>query len=111
MSEFKAITRFLRISPRKARLAAQLIRGLPVPQARLQLEHCQMKGGKLLIKTLNSAVANAELQSDTSSERLRVREVRVDEGPKMKRAKPRSRGQRHPVVKRTSHFTVVVSTQ
>jgi large subunit ribosomal protein L22 len=111
MSEFKAITRYLRISPRKARLAADLIRGLAVPQARLQLEHCGLKGGKLLIKTLNSAVANAEMQSDTSSERLLVREVRIDEGPRIKRAKPRSRGQRHPICKRTSHFTVVVSTQ
>lgn len=111
MSEHKAITRFVRISPRKARLAADLIRGLAVPQARLQLEHSGLKGGKLLIKTLNSAVANAEMQSDTSSEKLRVQEVRVDEGPRMKRAKPRSRGQRHPVIKRTSHFTVVVSTQ
>lgn len=111
MSEHKAITRFLRISPRKARLAADLIRGLPVPQARLQLEHCQLKGGKLLIKTLNSAVANAEMQSDATVEKLRVQEVRVDEGPRLKRAKPRSRGQRHPIIKRTSHFTVVVSTQ
>jgi large subunit ribosomal protein L22 len=111
MSEHKAITKYLRISPRKARLAADLIRGMPVPQARLQLEHCQMKGGKLLIKTLNSAVANAESQSEASSDKLTVREVRVDEGPRLKRAKPRSRGQRHPIIKRTSHFTVVVSTQ
>src|SRR5436309_159522 len=111
MAEYRAITRFVRISPRKARLAAALMRGLAVPAARLQLEHCGLKGGKLLIKTLDSAVANAELQSDTSAERLLVHEVRIDEGPRLKRAKPRSRGQRHPFVKRTSHFTVVVSTQ
>ncbi len=111
MSEHKCITKNQRISPRKARLAADLIRGLPVIQARLQLEHCGLKGGKLLIKTLNSAVANAEMQSEASSDKLRVSEVRVDEGPRMKRAKPRSRGQRHPIIKRTSHFTVVVSTQ
>lgn len=108
---FKAITRFIRISPRKARLAAALIRGLEVPQARLQLEVCGLKGGKLLRKTLDSAVANAEMQSDSSAERLKVQAVLVDEGPRMKRAKPRSRGQRHPFIKRTSHFTVVVSTQ
>jgi len=110
MVEFKAISRFMRVSPRKARLAAGLIRGLAVPQARLQLEACGMKGGKLLMKTLDSAVANAEMQSDSSAERLKVLEVRVDEGPRMKRAKPRSRGQRHPVIKKTSHLTVVVST-
>ncbi len=100
----------MRVSPRKARLAAGLIRGLAVPQARLQLEASGMKGGKLLKKTLDSAVANAEMQSDSSAERLKVLEVRVDEGPRMKRAKPRSRGQRHPVIKKTSHLTVVVST-
>lgn len=110
MVEFKAISRFMRVSPRKARLAAGLIRGLAVPQARLQLEASGMKGGKLLKKTLDSAVANAEMQSDSSAERLKVLEVRVDEGPRMKRAKPRSRGQRHPVIKKTSHLTVVVST-
>jgi large subunit ribosomal protein L22 len=111
MEEFKAITKFIRISPRKARLAAALIRGLPVPEARLQLEHCNLKAGRLLIKTLDSAVANAESLTETSAERLQVREVRVDEGPRLKRAKPRSRGQRHPFMRRTSHFTVVVSTQ
>lgn len=111
MPDYRAITRFVRISPRKARLAAALMRGLSVSAARLQLEQCGLKGGRLLIKTLDSAVANAELQSDTSAEKLLVQEVRVDEGPRLKRAKPRSRGQRHPFVKRTSHFTVVVSTQ
>lgn len=110
MAEYRAITKFVRISPRKARLAAALIRGLPVSSARLQLETCSLKGGRLLMKTLDSAVANAELQSDASAEKLLVQEVRVDEGPRLKRAKPRSRGQRHPILKRTSHFTVVVST-
>jgi large subunit ribosomal protein L22 len=109
MSEYRAITKFVRISPRKARLAAGLIRGLPVLSAEKQLQHSGLKGGRLLVKTLMSAVANAELQSDTSRERLVVQEVRVDEGPRLKRAKPRSKGQRHPYIKRTSHFTVVVS--
>lgn len=111
MAQFRAITRFVKISPRKARLAAALMRGLSATAARLQLEQCGLKGGRLLIKTLDSAVANAELQSDTSVDKLLVQEVRVDEGPRLKRAKPRSRGQRHPFVKRTSHFTVVVSPQ
>jgi large subunit ribosomal protein L22 len=110
MSEFKAISKYMRVSPRKARLAADLIRGLPVTAARLQLEVCGMKGGKLLMKTLDSAVANAEMQSDSSAERLKVQEVRVDEGPRLKRSKSRSRGQQHPIIKKTSHLTVVVST-
>ena len=108
MDNYQAVTKYVRISPRKARLAANLIRGLPVEQARLQLEVCGLKGGRLLLKTLSSAVANAEMQSDTSAEKLKVEEVRVDEGPRLKRAKPRSRGSRHPFLKRMSHFTVIV---
>lgn len=108
MNQTKAISKYIRISPRKARLAAGLIRGLPVDQATLQLLHSGLKGGRLLKKTLDSAVANAETQLDERRENLKVIEVRVDEGPRFKRAKPKNRGGRHPILKRTSHFTVVV---
>lgn len=110
MEQFQAVTKFVRISPRKARLAADLIRGLPVSEARLQLAYCGLKAGTILEKTLNSAVANAESQSDARQERLVVTEVRVDEGPRFKRSKPRSKGSQHPILKRTSHFTVVVGS-
>ena len=109
MDRAKAITKYVRISPRKARLAAGLIRGLPVLQATLQLMHCQLKGGRLLKKTLDSAIANAESQLELRPENMKVHEVRVDEGPTLKRAKPKNRGGRHPIMKRTSHFTVIVS--
>ena len=108
MNEARAHTRYVRISPRKARLAAGLIRGKTVPDAQLQLAHSELKAGGLLKKTLDSAVANAETQLDMRREELRIVEVRVDEGPTQKRAKPRSKGMRHPIKKRTSHFTVVV---
>jgi len=111
MSEAYAITKYIRISPRKARLAAGLIRGLSVSQATIQLTFSKLKGGRLLKKTLDSAVANAETQLDARREDLYVREVRVDEGPRLKRAKPKNRGGRHPILKRTSHFTVVVSAE
>jgi large subunit ribosomal protein L22 len=62
----------------------------------------------LLKKTLDSAVANAE-NMDMRKENLKVSEVRVDAGPTLKRAKPKNRGGRHPIMKRTSHFTVIVS--
>lgn len=104
-----AISKYVRISPRKARLAAGLIRGLRVPQATSQLLYCNLKGGRLLKKTLDSAVANAESQLDVRREDLFVTEVRVDQGSVFKRAKPKNRGGRHPIMKRTSHFTVVVS--
>lgn len=110
MNKAFAITKFVRISPRKARLAAGLIRGLRVPQATSQLLFSSLKGGRLLKKTLDSAVANAETQLDARREDLIVSEVRVDQGPVFKRAKPKNRGGRHPIMKRTSHFTVVVST-
>lgn len=109
MNQAKAISKYIRISPRKARLAAGLIRGLSVQDASLQLTYSELKAGRLLKKTLDSAVANAETQLDLRKENLKVAEVRIDEGPRFKRAKPKNRGGRHPIIKRTSHFTVVVS--
>lgn len=111
MNYAKAITKYVRISPRKARLAAGLIRGLSVTEASVQLMFSNLKAGRLLKKTLDSAVANAETQHDVRREDLKVHEVRVDAGPTLKRAKPKNRGGRHPIMKRTSHFTVIVSNQ
>jgi large subunit ribosomal protein L22 len=111
MEMAKAITRYVRISPRKARYAAGLIRGLSVEKASLQLMYSKLRGGRLLKKTLDSAVANAETQLEARREELKVHEVRVDPGPILRRAKPRSRGSSVPVNKRTSHFTIIVSKQ
>lgn len=110
MNYAKATTKMVRISPRKARLAADLIRGLNVEEARHQLSFSQLKAGRLLMKTLNSAIANAETQLDERPENLKVVEVRVDEGPRMKRAKPKNKGGSHPIIKRTSHFSIVLGT-
>lgn len=111
MTVAKAITKYIRISPRKARLAAGLIRGLPVEQAAIQLQHSSLRGGRLLKKTLDSAVANAETQLDARRDEMIVKEVRVDAGPILKRSKPKNKGGSHPIMKRTSHFTVVVTTE
>ena len=111
MMEARAKTKYVRISPRKARLAADLIRGMKVEDAFTQLMFCNLKGGRLLKKTLNSAVANAETQFSVQRRDLKIKEIRVDEGPTMKRAKSKSRGGRVPVMKRMSHFTVVVGTE
>jgi len=111
MDTAKAITRFVRISPRKARYAAGLIRGLNVEKATLQLLYSKLRGGRLLKKTLDSAVANAETQLDVRRSELKVQEVRVDAGPILRRAKPRSRGSSVPVNKRTSHFTIIVAKE
>ena len=111
MRKSRAVTKYVRISPRKARYAAALIRNLPVTDAGTQLQYCNLKGGKLLRKTLNSAIANAEVSLDVRPENLKVVEVRIDEGPTLKRAKPKNRGGRVPIMKRTSHFTVVVGCE
>lgn len=104
----KAITKYVRISPQKARLAAGLIRKMNAEEALLQLEHSHMKGGRLLKKTLKSAIANAETKLQAKRENLIVHDVRVDGGPIMYRTKSKNRGGRVPIRKRTSHFTVVL---
>lgn len=108
MDSSKAVTKYIRIPPRKARLAADLIRGLQVEAAEVQLNFCSMKAGRYLKKTLGSAVANAEMNWDARRDQLFVLQVHVDEGPRHKRSKSKSRGGRAPIIKRTSHFTVVV---
>jgi large subunit ribosomal protein L22 len=110
MNQAKAISKFVRISPQKARLAAGLIRGLNVEEASVQLRYSQLRGGKLIKKTLDSAVANAETQLNLKRENLVVKEVKVDCGPTLKRAKSKNKGGKVPILKRTSHFTVIVAT-
>lgn len=111
MQKAKAVTKYLRIPPRKARLAADLIRGLKVEEAADQLQFCGLKGGDLLLKTLKSAIANAETVLGLQRRDLRVHEVRIDAGPIIKRAKSKNRGGSVPICKRTSHLTVVVAAE
>jgi large subunit ribosomal protein L22 len=111
MTTTKAFSKYVRISPRKARLAAGLIRGAGAEEALRQLKYSGLKAGRLLSKTLASAVASAELEYGARPEELRVLEVRIDEGPTWKRSKSKCRGGRSPILKRTSHFTVIVGTE
>lgn len=111
MKESRAVTKYVRISPRKARLAAGLIRGTQVERALVQLQYSGLKGGRLLLKTLKSAIASAETLHDVQRRDLKVKEVRIDPGPIIKRAKPKNRGGRVPINKRTSHFTVIVAAE
>lgn len=111
MQQSRALTKFVSIAPRKARLAAGLIRGRTAEDAIVQLQYSGLKGGLLLLKTLKSAIANAETKHGAQRKDLKVREVRIDPGPIIRRAKSKNRGGRVPVNKRTSHFTVVVGTE
>jgi large subunit ribosomal protein L22 len=104
----RSISKFMRVPPRKARLVAANIRGLSVEKAIVQLKFCKQKTGRLLLKTLMSAVANAETQLDVMRDELKVKEVRIDPGPVLKRMKAGGKGGRAPIFRRTSHFSVVV---
>lgn len=110
MQQAIAKTKYVRVPPQKARLAAHLIRGKGVEEALVQLEYSQLKGGRLLYKTLYSAICNAEVLHGVNRALLKVVEVRIDDGPVMKRAKAKNKGGRVPILKRMSHFTVIVST-
>jgi large subunit ribosomal protein L22 len=105
--EAKAVIKYLRISPRKVRLLADLIRGLPVNQARLQLQHSRKMAARPLLKGLESAVANAENQK-MNGERLFIKAITVDGGPMLKRFKPRAFGRATPIRRRSSHITIIL---
>lgn len=101
--------RYVRISPRKARAVMDLIRGKPVGEAAAILMNTPRRGSEIIIKVLNSAVANAVNNFDLDEEVLYVAEGFVDQGTTMKRWRPRARGMASPIKKRTSHITVTVA--
>ncbi len=100
---------FARISPQKARLVADLIRGKSVDQALEILTFSNKKAAALVKKVLESAIANAEHNEGADIDELKVAKIFLDEGPTMKRIKPRAKGRADRIFKRTSHITVVVS--
>ncbi len=106
--EGRAITRFVRMAPRKARLVVDLIRGRGVGDALNVLDYTPKKAARILAKTLRSAVANAESTGDVDVDDLVVKRAFVDEGPTQKRTLPRAQGRATRIFKRSSHFTVVV---
>ena len=103
--ETKAVSRYVRIAPRKARIVVDLVRGKSVPQAREILAFCE----RTVAKTLNSAVANAEHNNHLRGDNLVVKAAYVDEGPTLKRIRPRAKGSASRINKRTCHITIVVA--
>ncbi len=101
-------TKYVRVSPRKARLVLGIIRGRPVMEAITELTYSKVKAGLLLKKTIESAVANAENNADANREDLYIKEIRVDGGPVHKRVWARSKGRRCMIKRKTSHFTVIL---
>ena len=108
-AQMLAKLRFVRISPQKARLVADQIRGKKVGQALQILEFSPKKAAHLLKKVLESAIANAEHNAGADVDELRVASVMVDEGPTMKRFHARAKGRGARILKRTSHITVQVA--
>lgn len=101
--------KFARSSAQKTRLVADQIRGLSVDKALNVLTYSPKKAADLVKKVLLSAIANAEHNEGADIDTLKVKTVFVDEGPSMKRIKPRAKGRADRIVKRTSHITVVVA--
>ena len=107
--EARAKARYVRVTPRKARRVVDLIRGLPADQAQAALAFAPQSASDPIGKVLASAIANAEYAKQLDASTLVVSKAWVDEGPTLKRFRPRAQGRGYRINKRTSHITVVVS--
>lgn len=106
--EAKAVGRYIRVSPQKARLVADVVRGMGVDQAITTLRYMPKKGAVILRKIIESAVANATQDDAADVDNLIVKKILVDGGPSLKRIRPRAQGRATGIIKRTSHITVVL---
>lgn len=107
--EVKAVSKYVRVSPRKARVVVDLIRGKQIDRAREILMFSERAIAETVLKTLNSAVANAEHNNNLRPANLVVKKAFVDEGPTLKRIRPRAKGSASRINKRTSHITIIVA--
>ncbi len=113
VTQARAQARFVRITPMKARRVVDLVRGKRVPEAVAILQFAPQAASEQVLKVLQSAVANARYRADATAQafdenHLIVTSAFVDEGPTMKRFRPRAQGRASQILKRTSHITVVV---
>lgn len=107
----KAVAKFVRVSPRKARIVVDKIRGKEVVDALDILRFNERAISEVVSKVVASAASNAENNFGVRQENLVIKEAYVDEGPTMKRYRPRAKGSASPIMKRTSHITIVVATR
>ena len=107
--EVRAVARYIRVAPRKARLVVDQIRNKSVDKALEVLQFSERAAAEPVAKVLRSAVANAENNNGLRSNNLYVKYAYVDEGPTLKRFRPRAKGSASRINKRTSHITVVVA--
>ncbi len=106
--EGKAVAKYVRMSPRKVRLVVDLVRGKTVDEALAILRFVPRRAADPVSKALRSAIANAVHNFELDEDSLVVAEAFVDAGPTLKRWRPRARGMASPILKRTSHITIVV---
>lgn len=104
---FTSTSRFVRSTPRKARLVVDLVRGKRVDEAQALLQFSPRRASVFVWKALNSAIAQAEM-ADASIDRLYITDGRVDDSVRIKRFQPKDRGRAHPIIKRTCHITIGV---
>jgi large subunit ribosomal protein L22 len=109
--ESKSLARYIRVSPQKARLVADLVRGKSVESALNTLRFMPKKGARILKKVIESAVANASQNEAIDVDTLFVKKIYIDGGPMQKRIRPRAMGRATRILKRTSHITVVLDEQ
>jgi large subunit ribosomal protein L22 len=110
--EARAIAKTLRISPLKARLVANEVRGLSFPEAIDLLKAIPRKGSKMILKTLYSAGANAKvIKPDLNEKDLFIKKITIDGSIQLKRFQARARGRGTRIIKRTSHITVILSDE
>ena len=107
--EVAARLKHARIAPQKCRLVADQVRGMPVEKALQLLAFSPKKAAAIVKKLLESAIANAEHNEGADIDELKVSSIYVDEGPTMKRWRPRAKGRVNQILKRTSHITVTVA--
>ncbi|QGU96490.1 50S ribosomal protein L22 [Clostridium bovifaecis] len=106
--EARAIAKYVRISPRKVRVVLDLVRGKNVNEAFAILKYTPKDSAAVILKVLKSAVANAENNFNLDVNKLFVAEAYANQGPTLKRFKPRAQGRAYSIMKRTSHITLVV---
>ena len=109
--EIRSYSKYMRISPKKAREVARILPGKKANEGVALLKYIPRKAARMLDKTLKSAMANAENNSNLSADDLIIREAIVEEGPAMKRFRPCARGSAHPYKKKMSHLRITLTDE
>lgn len=108
--EIKANLKYLHIAPRKTRTVADMIKGKSAVEAEAVLKFLRKRASIPVLKLLKSAVANAKHNFNIERENLRIKSIRVDQGPVMKRFMPRARGMAAPIKRRQSHVAIILTS-